>query len=121
MIACPDCKAPMVLKEGKHGKFYGCSNFRSTGCKGSHSAHQKTGFPMGTPAKPDVKAARHRAHKVFDEIWTTGRMTRKQAYQWMQKIMNLTKREAHIAAFDISQCEKLIEEVSRLRNHRPVA
>ncbi len=120
-LSCPDCGGALVLKDGKHGKFYGCSRFRWTGCGGSHSAHQSTGKPMGVPAKQDVKEARKAAHRAFDELWTTGRMSRKKAYEWMQKVMQLTKRETHIAKFDLAQCEKLIEEVSRLRKLRPVA
>lgn len=30
---CPKCKAETILREGKFGKFYGCTNFPS--CKGS--------------------------------------------------------------------------------------
>lgn len=119
-LPCPDCGAPLVLKEGKHGKFYGCSRFRWTGCGGSHSAHQSTGKPMGVPAKQEVKEARKAAHRAFDELWTTGRMSRKQAYAWMQKVMQMTKREAHIARFDLAQCARLIDEVQRLRKLRPV-
>lgn len=104
----------MVLKKGKHGSFYGCSMWSTTRCKGSVSAHQKTGEPMGTPAKQDVKDARKRAHRAFDELWTSGRMSRKKAYQWLQKVMKMTKRECHIAAFGIEQCDRVVDEVSRL-------
>jgi hypothetical protein len=114
-VTCPECGAPMILKDSKYGKFWGCSTWRITGCKGSTSAHQATGEPMGTPAKQEVKAARTRAHRAFDELWTSGRMTRKKAYQWVQKVMGLSKRDAHIAKFDLAQCERLIDEVSRLR------
>lgn len=118
-LECPECGAPLVLKEAKYGKFYGCSKFRETGCRGSHSAHQRTGEPMGVPAKADIKAARVRAHRAFDELWTHGHFSRKRAYEWMRKIMNMTKREAHIARFDVAQCERLIIEISRLRKKVP--
>jgi ssDNA-binding Zn-finger/Zn-ribbon topoisomerase 1 len=118
-LPCPDCGAPLVLKVTKYGKFYGCSNFRVTGCRGSHSAHQETGEPMGTPARAEVRAARMRAHRAFDELWTHGHMTRSRAYKWMQKVMVMTKRDAHIAKFDLEQCERLVAEVQRLRKQRP--
>jgi len=120
-LPCPECGAPLVLKEGRFGKFYGCSQWRYTGCRGSHSAHQATGKPMGTPAKAEVKAARMRAHRAFDELWTTGRMSRKQAYTWLQKVMQMTKREAHVARMDLAQCERVILEVERLGKRRPPA
>ena len=31
---CPECGANMILKDGKWGKFYGCSNYAKTKCKG---------------------------------------------------------------------------------------
>lgn len=34
IIPCPNCKAPMARREGKFGKFWGCSLFHATGCKG---------------------------------------------------------------------------------------
>lgn len=114
-LVCPECGAPMVLKSSKFGKFWGCSEWSVTRCKGSVSAHQATGEPMGTPARQEVKEARKRAHRAFDELWTSGRMSRKHAYQWMQKVMKLSKREAHIANFGLAQCQQLIDELSRLK------
>jgi hypothetical protein len=35
---CPRCDAPMLLREGKHGQFYSCSAWPTTGCKGSAQA-----------------------------------------------------------------------------------
>jgi len=121
MLPCPECGAPLIRKEGQHGIFYGCSRFRWTGCTGSHSAHQGSGKPMGVPAKQEVKTARMRAHRAFDELWTTGRMSRKQAYTWLQKVMQMTKREAHVARMDLAQCERVILEVERLGKRRPPA
>lgn len=31
-VSCPDCGAPMILKNGKYGKFYGCSNYPTCKC-----------------------------------------------------------------------------------------
>jgi hypothetical protein len=73
---------------------------------------------MGTPAKAEVKAARMRAHRAFDELWTTGRMSRKQAYTWLQKVMQMTKRQSHIARMGVDECEKLLRAVDDLRKKR---
>ena len=121
-LPCPECGAPLVLKHGMHGSFFGCSQFRFTGCSGTHSAHQSgkyVGQPMGTPATADVKLARTRAHREFDQIWITGRMTRSKAYVWLQKVLQLTKRDAHIAKMDLAQCEQLLSEIQRLGKKRP--
>ena len=118
-LPCPECGAPLVRKEGQHGIFYGCSTWRWTGCTGSHSAHQSSGKSMGTPAVQDVKEARHKAHTQFDALWTTGQMSRKQAYVWLQKVMRLTKRDAHFAKFSLDQCQQAVAEIKRLRKQRP--
>ena len=30
---CPECGGRLILKNGKYGKFFGCSNYSKTGCK----------------------------------------------------------------------------------------
>ncbi len=74
---------------------------------------------FSSAAWEELKGARHRAHKLFDELWTSGQMSRKHAYIWMQKVMQKTKREAHIAKFSIEECARLIDEVQRLRKKVP--
>lgn len=37
---CPKCDAPMVLRSGKHGEFWGCIAFRVTACKGSRQVEK---------------------------------------------------------------------------------
>jgi len=38
--SCPDpyCNGKMVLKSGRYGQFYGCSNYFKTGCKKTRQA-----------------------------------------------------------------------------------
>lgn len=47
-LDCPDCGAPMRLVLGKFGRFYGCSKYKVTGCKGGVSA-RPDGMPLATP------------------------------------------------------------------------
>ena len=35
---CPDCGAAMELRHGKRGDFWGCVNYRKTGCRGARDA-----------------------------------------------------------------------------------
>ena len=37
-MECPECKAEMVKRSGQHGDFYGCTNYKSTGCRGTRLA-----------------------------------------------------------------------------------
>lgn len=65
---------------------------------------------------PEHKKARDDAHRAFDGLWMSGRMTRTQAYQWLAKVMKVTKRQAHIARFTVQQCGQVIVECKRFKN-----
>jgi len=112
-LMCPECGAEMLLKDSRNGVFYGCVTWHNTRCKGSHSAHQGTGLPMGVPATKDTKKLRQDAHLTFDQLWKTGRMKRKEAYTWLADKMGLDKDQAHIGAFDDNQCRQVIKIVER--------
>lgn len=110
-LDCPDCGGKLELKMSKYGLFYGCPKWPE--CKGSHSAHKETGEPMGKPANAETKAARIRAHNIFDQLWKGGPINwkRTDCYLWMQRVMGLTEKEAHIGSFTKEQCEQLIAYV----------
>jgi len=107
-LKCPDCGAPMVLRDSKYGLFYGCATFPE--CRSTHGAHED-GTPLGIPGTKEVKLARIAAHSAFDELWKSGSMPRRKAYRWMAHAMELTGEESHIGRFDEEQCKKLIEKV----------
>lgn len=118
-LKCPDCGDKLVLKDGKYGIFYGCVKWNETGCKGAHNCHKGTAEPLGIPADSETRAARKVAHEVFDSLWKDkglGRMSRKAAYEWMQKNLGLYEDDAHIAKLDKDGCEKLIKAVERFVN-----
>jgi len=103
---CAECQSPMILRESLYGKFWGCSQFPK--CKGSHGAHQADGRPLGIPADKETKRARIEAHEAFDRLWKSRKMSRTQAYSWMQKAMDLPKDEVHIGRFTREQCIHLV-------------
>lgn len=111
VIDCPECGGEMVLRNSRYGKFYGCANYPD--CDGKHGAHQATGEPLGIPADRATRRARIEAHDAFDLVWKTGKMSRRSAYRWMQKAMNLSRDEAHIGRFTKEQCQRLINAVRR--------
>jgi len=120
-LRCPEpgCDGKLTLKESKYGLFYGCGNWRRTGCRGSHGAHDD-GAPLGKPADGETKRARMQAHSVFDQLWKgpTKTLSRKQAYAWMQRAMNLSAAKAHIGMFTIEQCEELCRACQLLEECR---
>lgn len=108
-LVCLDCgEGRLSLKTSKVGTlFYGCSNFPT--CRGSHSAVQKTGAPMGVVANKATRVARVHAHEVFDRIWKRKLVpSRHDAYKWMREHMKLSHSKAHISMMSKEQCETLV-------------
>jgi zinc-finger-containing domain len=48
---------------------------------------------------------------VFDKLFESESpvMTRTEAYEHLQNLMNLDEKDAHIGKFSISQCQELID------------
>lgn len=47
-----------------------------------------------------TRALKAKAHKAFDRIWQSGRMTRSAAYRWLSLELGVTVSEAHMAAMN---------------------
>ena len=116
---CPECGADMVLrsttkftykKSGAPRKFWGCSRWPH--CNGIHGAHPD-GRPLGIPGNQATKEARIRAHAIFDKLWKGTTTSRTSAYRWLEFELGLQPGTAHIGAFDIAMCEKVIEVCKR--------
>ena len=109
-LYCPEpgCDGRLRLRASRFGIFYGCCNWKLTGCPGGHSAHQSSGKPLGIPIAKVDKPARQAAHAVFDKLWKTKTMSRGAAYRWMQKAMELNATDAHISKFDRKQCKRMV-------------
>jgi len=56
-LVCADCQAPLELRLGKYGRFYGCTRYETDGCKGGVSANDD-GTPKGWPGDAKTRAAR---------------------------------------------------------------
>lgn len=83
--------------------------------KATHGAHANSGEPLGTPANKETKEWRMKAHKIFDNLWKSGKMKRQEAYKWMQINLALDSRDAHIGKFDIDTCKWLIECIEKVK------
>lgn len=112
-LNCGECGSPMALRDSKYGIFYGCTNYPQ--CKGTHSAHQDTGAPMGIPADKETKEWRSRCHKVFDQLWKNKKYayTRSEAYELLQRLTRLSPEDCHIGRFNIDQCKTVINRIEK--------
>lgn len=116
-LDCSECTGVMFLTSGLYGPYYSCENFPN--CKVTHGAHPN-GDPLGVPADKETRAARVHAHAAFDKLWNNAesmyqnippesykrvrRVARNRAYQWLQEVMGLSEKEAHIGSMDIARC-----------------
>ena len=97
----------MEFREGPHGKFMGCVNYPQC----TSVQRIEDGYVKGEQSTKELRNLRKKAHDAFDDIWKSGSMERGEAYLWLAKKMDLPEEDAHIANFNIKQCEEVIEHV----------
>jgi ssDNA-binding Zn-finger/Zn-ribbon topoisomerase 1 len=106
-LNCPDCGAPMILKQKENGdNYYGCTTEKCCGYLGCHAG---TTAPVGTPATLEVRYLRYKCHKRFDRLWKDGHFTRTGAYKWLATWFRLPPVKAHIGMFDKEDCLRLMK------------
>lgn len=66
-VKCGDCGAKMVLRSSAYGRFFGCSTWGETGCKGTLGATQD-GRPGGVPANKHTRDLRSRIMKELEQL-----------------------------------------------------
>lgn len=92
---------------GEHwNSVYVCNRFPK--CD-SYVSSKTDESPRGPLANERLRKARRKCHKIFDEKWKSGKMSRSDAYVWMQKVMGLPPKKAHIGAFTMTECVQLLE------------
>lgn len=113
-LRCPYCGSPLRLRPSSEiyddafaeSWLYVCSRYPT--CDAYVGTHPGTKTPLGVPADGHLRNLRIRAHKVFDQIWQNGVMSRDQAYRWMADLFSLPLGDAHIASFSEYRCTALI-------------
>lgn len=112
LIRCPYCgdEAKLVDSAVVYGKSYG-NIWDCRPCDAYVGVHKNSNknIPLGRLANRELRSWKIKAHDAFDPLWKDGKMDRKSAYAFMQKVMNLPPDKAHIGMFDVDQCKLLIE------------
>lgn len=70
-------------------------------------------LPSNGTTDKATRAARIRAHAVFDLIWKRRLLKRHRAYAWMRTTLRLSHSATHISRLSIEQCGQLIQCVYR--------
>lgn len=113
---CPYCSAATKIADSKviYGSSYGpvlmCSNYPK--CNSFVGIHKGTDIPKGTLAGPGLRNWRKRAHGLFDKLWRERGMHRRQAYQYLAKILGVPPAQAHIGWCDEKQCAHIVEALT---------
>lgn len=92
-------------RRGLEGEYiHQCQN-----CGARVGCHKGTTKPLGKVANEVLRLKRTETHKVFDAYWKAHHMTRTNAYRWLSQQLRLPVKEAHIAGFEMDQCQRVIE------------
>ena len=83
-----------------YGMIYICR-----GCDAYVGVHKGTDNALGTLANKELRELRKQAHALFDPIWKSGKMSRKDAYRYLFDNTGVK----HISWTDIESCKKVIE------------
>ena len=101
-MRCPYCGAPVVYRSAdgiyqnnKNGAMlYVCSRYPE--CDAYVRVQPGTAIPLGTLANGDLRALRRETHQYFDKLYTSGRMTKQEAYRWLANFLQAPQSQAHI-------------------------
>lgn len=115
---CPYCNevAEFLTSKEFYGRDYGTNIYVCKPCDAYVGTNGNTKKALGTLAKRELRELRKRAHFLFDPLWRQKKMTRNEAYKWLQKNMDLSPDKAHIGMFNEEQCKELIQKIKTYRN-----
>ena len=119
-VVCPYCEKPAQLVSGEvvyphrrdlyQKKFYICKS-----CDARVGCHKESGKPLGRLANSELRKAKMSVHKVFDVKWKRQKgVSRSDAYKWLAKSLNISRKECHIGMFDLKRCEEAIAVCNRV-------
>lgn len=103
---CPYCKKEAVFFRNSthlYGKDYG-PIWMCKDCDAYVGCHRGTSNPLGTLANKELRLWRKKAHQAFDLLWESGLMSRRNAYKFLQHALGLSRKQCHIAKFNVGLC-----------------
>lgn len=57
----------------------------------------------------DLALARQNAHRAFDPLWQSGKMSRSAAYRWLSAKLHVPVEQCHMLLFDVAQCQRVVD------------
>lgn len=119
-VVCPYCDKPAVLVTGAAiyphrpdlfgKKFWQCKPCEAhVGCHEAGKGEGDGTKPLGRLANAELRKWKSRAHSLFDPLWKTRTMRRKEAYAWLAQSLGISAANCHIGMFDVDQCKRTVE------------
>ena len=65
------------------------------------------GQPRGPQTDKEIRFLRVKAHGIFDQLWTSGLMTRDAAYEWLAEQMGISVSDAHIGMMGVDDLNRV--------------
>ncbi len=97
--------------------FWACSNYPE--CDAYVRTIKNSQKPRGTVANGELRALRRKTHYVFNKLYTSGYMTKQDAYVWLKKEMGCTMQQAHIGQFTEYNCKLVIKAAGKFMYNNP--
>jgi len=112
---CPYCKQKSVYVDSSevYGTSYGMI-YLCRPCKAWVGVHKGTNKALGRLANSTLREYKKEAHKYFDNIWKSGRMSRNDSYKWLSNKLGIKPEFTHIGMFSEKTCQRVIEVVKLL-------
>lgn len=118
---CPYCGRDteyvdsLVIYEVSYGMIYLCSP-----CNAWVGVHKGTDKALGRLANSELRGAKKRAHRWFDNLWKSKYFrSRKSAYKWLSEKLDIPEEETHIGMFDVDTCFRVVEMCREFLRKRP--
>lgn len=115
IVKCDYCGSPAQLVGGAaiyphRPDLYQRQFWRCAPCDAYVGCHEASdAVPYGRLANAQLRVAKQAAHAAFDPIWREGGMKRTHAYAWLAQTLGMSRRQCHIALFDVGDCERVID------------
>lgn len=108
---CPYCGKPTELIDSaeiyrgvSYGPVYICRP-----CHAYVGCYHFTNKALGRLADENLRAAKHKAHHYFDQLWKRKIMQRPVAYQFLSEMMGTPREYTHIGMYNEEQCQRVIQ------------
>lgn len=104
--------AKIYGREYGNGKCYACSE-----CDSYVGVHPDLVTPLGILANPELRELKKKAHALFDPLWKSKKMSRKEAYRVLAAKLCIPIKECHIGWFNKEMVIKAISVLKEKEKH----